>query len=160
MSPTFNIIQRFNNINWHCLLEYTKVLFYWDSLYNLFLSFFLICQGHHFFLAVLFVLLFIYLFIYLYFRFYSLSWPTLLLFYIPYLLPAPCLHEDVPTTYHPPLQTSKLPEASILLRVRCIFSDWTQTWQSSAVYVLGASYQLVYAAWLVAQCLSNLGIPG
>jgi hypothetical protein len=27
------------------------------------------------------------------------------------------------------------------LRVRCIFSDWTQTWQSSAVYLLGTSYQ-------------------
>jgi hypothetical protein len=45
--------------------------------------------------------------------------------------------------------TSKLPKASSLLRVRCIISECTQTWQSSAVCVLVASYQLVYAAWLV-----------
>ena len=32
--------------------------------------------------------------------------------------------------------------------------------ESSAVFVLGASYQLVYAAWLVIQCLRNLGGPG
>ena len=47
-----------------------------------------------------------------------------------------------------------------LLRVRCIFSDWTQTSQSSAVYVLGASYQLVYASWLVVQCLRDRRGPG
>jgi hypothetical protein len=46
------------------------------------------------------------------------------------------------------------------LRVRCIFSDWTQTQQSSTVCVLGASYQLVYTAWLVVQCLRDLGCPG
>jgi hypothetical protein len=45
----------------------------------------------------------------------------------------------------PPLLTSKLPGASSLLRVRCIISEWTQTWKSSTVCVLGASYQLVYA---------------
>jgi hypothetical protein len=32
------------------------------------------------------------------------------------------------------------------LRVRCIISDWTQTQKLSGIYVLGASYQLVYAA--------------
>ena len=60
----------------------------------------------------------------------------------------PCLQEDVPTPHpHPPLnQTSKLPDASSPLRVRYIISDRNQTQQSSAVYVLGASYQLVYAA--------------
>jgi hypothetical protein len=31
-------------------------------------------------------------------------------------------------------------------------SDWTQ---SSVLYVLGASYQPVYAVWLVAQCLRD-----
>jgi hypothetical protein len=46
------------------------------------------------------------------------------------------------------------------LRVRCIFSDWTQTRQSSAVCVLGASYQLMYTACLVVQCLRGLGGPG
>ena len=51
---------------------------------------------------------------------------------------------------HPPLhQTSPLPGASSLLRVRCIFSDGTKTRQSSAVYVLGTLYQLLYAASLV-----------
>jgi hypothetical protein len=43
------------------------------------------------------------------------------------------------------------------LRVRCIFFHWGQIRQSSAIYVLRASYQVVYAAGLVAQCLSNLG---
>jgi hypothetical protein len=45
------------------------------------------------------------------------------------------------------------------LRVRCIFSDWTQTQQTSVVYVLGSSYKLVYAVWLVVQCLKDLGGP-
>jgi hypothetical protein len=61
-----------------------------------------------------------------------------------------------PRMYH---QTSKHPGVSILLRVRCIFSDKTQTLQSSAVYVLGASYQLMYA-WLVVQCMRDLKGPG
>ena len=59
----------------------------------------------------------------------------------------------------PPHLTSKLPGASSLLRARCIISDWTQTQQSSAVYVLGALYQLVYAAWLVVQSLRDLRSP-
>jgi hypothetical protein len=50
--------------------------------------------------------------------------------------------------------------ASSLLRVRSIFSDWTQTWQFSSVCVLTASYQLLYAAWLVIQCLRDLRGPG
>jgi hypothetical protein len=58
---------------------------------------------------------------------------------------------------HPsPHLTSKLPGASSLLRVRCIISEWTQTQQSSTVCVLGASYQLVYAACLVGKCLRDL----
>jgi hypothetical protein len=51
------------------------------------------------------------------------SWSTVQLFCIPYLLPTPWLHKDVPTTPHPPHQTSKLCGPSSLLRVRCIFSD-------------------------------------
>jgi hypothetical protein len=51
--------------------------------------------------------------------------------------PTPCLHEEIPTTQHTSNHTSKLPEASSLLRVRCIFSEWTQTRKSSTVYVLG-----------------------
>jgi hypothetical protein len=46
------------------------------------------------------------------------------------------------------------------LRVRCTFSHWVKTWQSSPVYVLGDSYQLVYSALLLAQCLRNLRGPG
>jgi hypothetical protein len=83
----------------------------------------------------------------------------------------PHLHEDVPTptpssrpTFRPTTTPSptpdhltfKLPRASSLLRVRCIIPDWTQGQQSSAVNVLGASYQLVYAALLVAQRLRDL----
>ena len=51
--------------------------------------------------------------------------------------------------------TSQIPGASSFLKVRCIFSERVQTWQSSAVHVLGASYQLVHAAWLVVQCLRD-----
>ena len=55
---------------------------------------------------------------------------------------------------------SSLPGASQLWRVLCIFSDWTHTRQPSAIYALRAPYQLVYAAWLVAQCLRDLRDPG
>jgi hypothetical protein len=93
---------------------------------------------------------------YLHPRFYTLSPtpevhpPTL---HIPYFLPTPCLHEDIPTPYFPPHLTSKLSGTSSLLRVRYIISDRTQTQQSSAIYVLRASYELVYAACLVIQYL-------
>jgi hypothetical protein len=70
-------------------------------------------------------------------------------------------HPIPPSPPPPPhYQTAKLPGASSLLRAMCIFSDWTQTQQSSAMYVLEASYQLVYAAWLVIQCLRILGWGG
>ena len=69
----------------------------------------------------------------------------------------PYLHKDVPTT-HPSPQTYKLPGAFSVLRFRRILSDWIQTRQSSAVYVLGASYQLVYAVWMVVQCLRDLSV--
>ena len=48
------------------------------------------------------------------------------------------------------------PGASSLLRVRHTISEWTQTQKTSAVYALGASYQLIYAAWLVFWYLRNL----
>jgi hypothetical protein len=57
------------------------------------------------------------------------------------------------------LALPKRPGTSSLLRVRCIISEWTQTWKFAAVYVLGASYQLVYAACLVVQCLRDLESP-
>jgi hypothetical protein len=41
--------------------------------------------------------------------------------------------------------------------VRCVFSHWGHNRQPSAVYVSEASDQLVYATWLVAQCLGNMG---
>jgi hypothetical protein len=84
-----------------------------------------------------FIHLFIYLFIY----------------YTPDFIPPPqttsrtsslsrWLHRMSPPPPLPHL-SCKLPGASSLLRVRWIIPDWTETWQSSAVYVLGASYQLV-----------------
>jgi hypothetical protein len=88
----------------------------------------------------------VYLFIYsifLHSRFYS---PPSPLFHIACLLPAPCLHEDILTPTH---QTSKLPWASNLLRVRCIIAEWTQAQKSSTICVLGASYQVVDALCLV-----------
>jgi hypothetical protein len=54
---------------------------------------------------------------------------------VPYPIPPPsCLQEDIPS----PHQSSPFPEASSLLRVRCFFSHWSQTRQSSAVYMSGA----------------------
>jgi hypothetical protein len=63
-----------------------------------------------------------------------------------------------PLTTHPTRPLNSL-GASSLLRIRCIFSDWTQSPQSSAVYVLGVD-MLVYAAWLVVQCLTDFRGPG
>jgi hypothetical protein len=59
----------------------------------------------------------------------------------------------------PPHLTSNLPGASSLLRVRCFISEWTQTWKSSTICMLGASYQLVCAVCLVVQCLRDLRSP-
>jgi hypothetical protein len=61
--------------------------------------------------------------------------------------PLSYLHMDVPTPTHS------------LLKVKCIISEWTQTQQSSTVCMLGVSYQLVYAACLMVQCLRDLGGP-
>jgi hypothetical protein len=85
---------------------------------------------------------------------YSIPHPplsTLWLLHVPNLLPnPPCLHMDAPT-HHPtwPLNSLGPP-------VSCIISEWTQTRNSCTVCVLGASYQLVYAVFLVVQCLRNL----
>ena len=65
----------------------------------------------------------------------SPSQSTLWLFHIEYFSPhCPFLHEDIPISTPPSHQTSLLPGAFRLLRVRCIFSDWIQ--QLSAVYLL------------------------
>lgn len=61
-----------------------------------------------------------------------------------------CLQEMPP--YH---QASLLPGVSSLVRVKCTFSHWGQTQQSSAVCVSEASDQLVHAAWFVAQSVSE-----
>ena len=63
---------------------------------------------------------------------------------------------SLPLLPPPPHQASPLPGASSLSRVRCIFSHWGQARQFSAVYVLEALDQLVYAAWLLGQCLRDL----
>ena len=77
-----------------------------------------------------------------------------------YVIPPPPVSKRMPHLPPPPHQTSPLLGASSLLRVRYIFPDWTQIIQSTVVYVLEALYQLVYAAWLVAQYLSILRGPG
>lgn len=76
------------------------------------------------------------------------------LFYIPHLH----LQDDVSAL--PPHQTTLIPVSPSLLRDRFIFSDWVQAQSSSPVYVVGALYQLIYAAWLVAQCLRIPRGPG
>ena len=92
--------------------------------------------------------------------------------YIPFPAPTPIHHLTSPHPTHPPHPTlspwgyphppphltSKLSGASSRLRIKCIISEWTQTQKSSTVYVLGASYQLVYAVCLVVQCLRDLGV--
>ena len=78
----------------------------------------------------------------------SPSLSSLWLFLI--LYPLPCLQENLPTSPHPLYQTFPLPGASNFSRVRCIFSHWGQTRQSSAVYAWGTSYQLVYVTYFVA----------
>jgi hypothetical protein len=74
-------------------------------------------------------------------------------FLIPFLLISKRM--SPPTT--PPHQDSPFPGTSSLLRVKCIFSHWTQTRQFSAVYMSGTFGQLIYDAWLVAQCLRSQG---
>jgi hypothetical protein len=59
----------------------------------------------------------------------------------------------------PPPTPPKLLRTSSLMKVRYIFSEWTQAQPSSTVYVLGDSYQVVYAACLMVQCLRDLGGP-
>jgi len=50
-----------------------------------------------------------------------------------------------PHLTQPPYQTFKLSGVSSLLRIRCIFSDWTQNWKS----VLEASSQLEASSMLL-----------
>ena len=94
------------------------------------------------------------------------------IFYTLYIIPPPIQLPRIPHLTLPPQQpvsmwmfppppyvTSKHPASSSLLRVRCIISGWTQPSKSSTVCVLRASYQLVYAVWLVVPCLRELGGP-
>ena len=73
------------------------------------------------------------------FFFYTPYFIPLLVFplTVPHRIPSPTrsLQEDVPSPHSSPHQISPPPRASILLRVRCIISDWTHTWQSSALCV-------------------------
>ena len=84
----------------------------------------------------------------IYYYYFPVHPPT-----VPHPIPPPCPLSP----WGCPHLTSKFREASSLLRVRCIISEWTQTQQSSSVCVLGASYQLVHAACLVVQWLIDLG---
>ena len=67
----------------------------------------------------------------------SPSWSMLQMFHILHVnLPSP---RECPENVPHPHQTSPDSGTSSLFRVRCIFSDWTETQQPSAIYVLGAS---------------------
>ena len=63
---------------------------------------------------------------------------------------------------HPPQPITNLgslfPGDSSPSRFRCIFYHQGQTRQFSVVYMLVVTHQLVYAASLVAQCLSDLRV--
>ena len=107
------------------------------------LSFFLCFGGLH--PAPIFFFLFLFKFNLINFfilQILSLSMSTLWLFPFLYLLHTTLFPQGCS---HSPTSHSTRPGASSLLRVRYMFSVWTQTWPSSAVYVLGDSYQLVCA---------------
>ena len=96
----------------------------------------------------------------------------LFLFFNPFLqsrfYPPPCLPPDRSPFHNSPALVSKrmsplaslLPRASCLSMVKCIFFHWAQIRQISAVYVLWASYQLVYAPglWLSAWEISGVQV--
>jgi hypothetical protein len=69
------------------------------------------------------------------------------MFHITYLLPTTLSPCGFPQPL--PHQTSKLPGASSLLRVRCIISEWTQTQKSSTACVLGGliSADVLFIWW-------------
>jgi hypothetical protein len=82
---------------------------------------------------------------------------TIWLFHFPYLFPTLYLHEAIPNPYSPPHLTSKLPGPQVSWGLGA--SSPTKHKHSSPllyIYVLGASYQLVYAACLVVQFLKDL----
>jgi hypothetical protein len=124
------------NNNWKNFNKLIGTLFFWIAYFIawlIYLASFYKFYWHNFFLF----------FFTLQILFPSRS--TLRLFHTSYLFPnllspGGCPHQ------HWPDQTSKLAVVSILLRVRWIFYDWTQTWQSCAIYVLEGSYQLLYTA--------------
>jgi len=60
------------------------------------------------------------------------------------ITPPPLISKGISAPPHPQ-QTSPFPDTSSLLRVMCIFSDWGQTRQSSAVF----SSQLLYCRILI-----------
>lgn len=82
-------------------------------------------------------------------------------FYLPPGPPSDCSTSHTTTVVSkrmsltPPLcyRSFSHPVAPSLSRFKCIFSDWVQTRKLSPVYVLRASYYLVFAPFLVAWCL-------
>ena len=112
----------------------------------------LLCKSSMYFILILFNLFFFFL----HSRFYPPPSPhsgcstshTSLCPLSP-LFPQGCLHS-------PPSPSTGPLMASSLLSIRCIFFDWTQTWQSSAIYMLEVPYQLVYAARFMLHCLGAL----
>jgi hypothetical protein len=80
--------------DFYCILEYLVSL-----TLEIFSVAFLVRTLPETFSFLIFIYLFIYLFIYFTLQTPSPSQSTLWQFHIPYLLPGPCLHEDVPTPY-------------------------------------------------------------
>jgi hypothetical protein len=138
-------------------------------LFSLFIGSFIVWKPHWYSLICEFALL---VSLSLCFWIYFLKLSLIFFFTVQSLSPAQFTLPQFLIRYLPPVSkrmslplhphtTRPLPSwASSLSRVRCVFSHWGQTRQSSAVYVSEVSYQLVYAAWLVAQCLRALGGPG
>lgn len=71
------------------------------------------------------------------------------------LSPLSLLQEDVPTLPPTPQQASPLTGSPSLSRVRCIFSPWSQTKQSSTVYVLGP-----HICWYMLPTVWEISKPG
>jgi hypothetical protein len=79
---------------------------------------------------------------------------------VPHHIPPPPVSKRMsPPSYPVTLPTAILPGFPTPWGLKCLkdISHWFQTRQSSAVYVSGGLAQLVYAAWLVVQCLRGPG---
>ena len=116
--------------------------------------------------SILFYFILFYFILFYFILFYCIVFFTLQILFPPHGPPLDCYTSH--TSSPPPVATrmssppTLLPHmtskgASSLLKIRCIIPDWTQTHQSSAVYLLGTLNHLAYSDCLEIQCLRDRG---